>query len=181
MTVEDIVEIGIFVSLAIVLDLSFFKIKIGANGGSISLAMLPLFLISLRKGFYKGFVASGMIYGLITCLTDNYGIITYPFDYLLGFGAIGIIGLFNKFIYTEDGKFTVKGIAFLTIGFILAIIGRLAAATLSGIIIYQLNFWSSFVYQIAYIGPSSGIVFACLVILYKPLLVIKKRYAFINK
>lgn len=181
LTVSDIVEIGIFVSFAVVLDLSFFKIRIGAQGGSISLAMLPLLIISLRKGFFKGFVASGIIFGLITCLTDNYGFVTYPFDYLLGFGSVAIIGLFNKFIFPHSFKFTFKGLFFLVIGFLISMIARLTFATISGIVIYGLNFSGSIVYQLTYLGPSSGIVLAILILLYKPLLIINKRYSYVNK
>ncbi len=181
LNVKDIVEIGIFVSLAVVLDLGFFKIKIGTQGGSISFAMVPLFLISLRKGFFKGFVASGIIFGLITCLTDNYGFITYPFDYLLGFGSIAIIGLFKNKIFPANNKFTIAGLIFLVIGFILSIFSRLVFATLSGILIYKLNFVGSITYQLAYLGPSSGLVLAILILLYKPLLLVNKRYSFHNK
>lgn len=181
LSVKDIVEIGIFVSLAVVLDLGFFKIKIGSQGGSISFAMVPLFLISLRKGFFKGFVASGIIFGLITCLTDNYGFITFPLDYLLGFGSIAIIGLFKNQILPLNNKFTTRGFLFLILGFILSILSRLFFATLSGIIIYKLNFAGSITYQLAYLGPSSALVFAVLILLYKPLLVVNKRYSYHNK
>ena len=181
LSINDIVEIGIFVSLAVVLDLAFFKIRIGAQGGSISLAMLPLFIISLRKGFFKGFVASGIIFGLITCLTDNYGFITYPFDYLLGFGSIAIVGFFNKFIFPSNYNFTLKGLIFLIIGFLISMLARLTFSTISGIVIYGLNFGGSIIYQLTYLGPSAGIVLAILILLYKPLLIINKRYSYINK
>ena len=181
LTVEDIVEIGIFVSLAVVLDLGFFKVKIGAQGGSISLAMLPLFLIALRKGFYKGFVASGIIYALITCVTDNYGFITFPFDYLLGFGSIAIIALFTKQIFNKTYSLTLKGLLFLTLGFWLSIFSRFCWSTLSGIIIYKLDFVGSLVYQLTYLGPSSAIVFTIILVLYKPLIMINKRYSYLHK
>ena len=75
--IKDIVEIAIFVSFAIVLDLPFFKIRIGANGGSISLVMIPLCIIALRKGTIKGFIAAGFVYGILNCLLDGYGIVYY--------------------------------------------------------------------------------------------------------
>ena len=53
--VHDIVEIAMLSALSIVLD-QFLKIRIGATGGSINLAMLPLLIISLRHGPFKGFI-----------------------------------------------------------------------------------------------------------------------------
>ena len=97
-SIKDIVEIGILISLSLVFDQSFLKIRIGQNGGSISLVMLPLCILSLRKGFVKGFIGCGVIFGLISCFLDGYGFFTFPLDYLLGFGSIAVIGIFNKFI-----------------------------------------------------------------------------------
>ena len=42
--INDIAEIAILCSLAIVLD-QFCKIPLGATGGSINLSMLPLYII----------------------------------------------------------------------------------------------------------------------------------------
>ena len=47
--VHDMVEIAMLVALAIILD-QFLKISIGATGGSINLAALPLLIISFRHG-----------------------------------------------------------------------------------------------------------------------------------
>ena len=44
LTILEIAEIGVFVSFAIIFDLPFLKIKIGSNGGSISLVIIPLLL-----------------------------------------------------------------------------------------------------------------------------------------
>ena len=56
LNIRDMVEIAMFCAMAIVLDLTFFKIRIGQNGGSISLVMLPLSFLCVRKGFVKGFM-----------------------------------------------------------------------------------------------------------------------------
>lgn len=150
--ITDIVEIAVFVAIAIILDLPFLKLKVVANGGSISLVMLPLIFISLRKGPIKGFLACGILYGLITCLTDGYGFATYPFDYLLGFGSCAIVGFFKKPITTVKKPFI--RYSFFFVGCLLAFALRLAASTVSGMLIYSLDFVGSLAYNATYLGPS---------------------------
>lgn len=172
-TISDIVEIGLYVALAIILDLSIFKIKINANGGSISFAMFPLIVLVLRKGFAKGFVSCGVIFGFINCLIDGYGLHTFPLDYFIGFGAMAIIGLFKTLIQSNS-KF--KKIIFLTLSILVAGFIRLMAATLSGIIFYQFNFIQSLIYQLTYIGPSLAVSLA-LILIFNPFLEkLNKRY-----
>ncbi len=175
-TISDIVEIAMLVSLAIVLDLAIFKFKIVPNGGSISFAMVPLMIIALRKGFVKGFISLGVVYGLLDCLIDGYGIITYPLDYLLGFGLLALIGLFSKFIFNREKKVTVKGCIFILIGVIVGCAGRTLASTLSGVFLYDMSFFESMVYQLTYIGPSAVLVLILMYVLYKPLLIINVKF-----
>ena len=100
-SVYDMCEMAIFTALAIVLGM-FCEIKVGANGGSIGFAMVPLFFIAYRHGAIKGFICGGIIYGLAQGLYDGYifqyGAISAFFDYIIPFGAIGLAGLFRKFI-----------------------------------------------------------------------------------
>ena len=168
LSIRDIAEIGIFVSFAFVLDLPLFKIKVVANGGSISLIMLPLILLSLRKGFFKGFIGAGIVFGLVSCFIDGYGLITYPLDYLLGFGSLAVVGLFRRFIIGKE-KLHWTNYLFLFLATLLAMTLRTFASTLSGIFIYGLDFVSSLVYQLTYMGPSFGVVMAILLILLYPL------------
>lgn len=149
--VRDITEIGILCGLAIVLDM-FVKIPIYATGGSISIAMLPLIFIALHKGWFKGFVAGGLIFGLATCLIDGYGIQTFPLDYLLGFGSVAIVGLFRNKIVTEELK--PINYFYFFLGIFGCMLFRFAASTLSGMIIYEISFVASMLYQITYIGPT---------------------------
>ena len=175
-TVRDIVEIAMFVALAVILDIAIFKIKIVASGGSISFVMVPLFVLALRKGFVKGFISLGIIFGLITCMLDGYGFFTFPFDYLLGFGGLALIGIFKDIILPKSGKITIKGIIFLVVGVLIGLVARTIASTISGIVIYQTEFLESLVYQLTYIGPSGGISLAALLVLYKPILLINRLF-----
>ena len=83
-TIRDIAEDGILIAAAF--GLNFIKIPVGPTGGSINLQMLPLMIIALRRGPFHGLVSGGIVYGLLTCLTDGYGFACYPFDYLIGRG-----------------------------------------------------------------------------------------------
>ena len=103
LSVKEMVEIALLVSLAIVLDLDGLKISLGSNGGSIGFTMLPLFILGYRHGFLKSLVGVGLIYGLTTNLLDGWGIIYYPFDYFVAYGiSIAVSSLFSKFIFTHN-------------------------------------------------------------------------------
>ena len=80
-SVRDICEIALISAIAIVLGF-FCEIRIGQNGGSIGFSMIPLLFICYRHGLIKGFIASGIIYGLASCIYDGYGLHCYPFEKL---------------------------------------------------------------------------------------------------
>jgi thiamine transporter len=175
-SVYEIVETGMLVALAIGLDLPGLKIQIGSNGGSISFTMIPLFVLVYRQGVVKGMIGCGIVYGFITCVLDGWGLVYFPFDYLLGYGAIAIAGFFKSLVFVpNNNKFTIKGTIFLIVSVICAVAGRLAAATLSGMIFYEFDFLGSLSYNALYILPSAGICLAALIALYKPLMMINNR------
>ena len=175
-SVRDIAEMAMLVALAIGLDLPGLKIQIGANGGSISFTMIPLLIIALRLGMFKGFIAAGIIYGSITSVLDGWGMQYYLFDYLLAYGSLAVIGLFSKQILREDKGYPWMNIIFLVVGVILAITLRLAFATLSGVIFYETGFVESLIYNSLYILPSGGGALVVLILLLKPLMIVNKRF-----
>lgn len=175
-TIRDIVEIAMFLGLAVVFD-QFVKIRIGANGGSISIAMFPLFVLVMRKGFVKGFIGCGLIYGFINCLLDGYGFIYFPLDYFMAFGSLAILGLFRGLIYNNERRLTIKGVIFLVIGLVLSCTFRLFFATVSGVKYWGMpTYWESLAYNAAYLLPSLGIVTGIMIALYKPLLLLEKIF-----
>ena len=171
-TIKDIVEIGIFVGLALVLNLHVFSIHIASNAGSISFSLIPLFIIALRKNWWKTFLATGVIYGLIACAIDGYGFQTYPLDYLLAYGSITIVSLFRQLIINK-GKL---GILYLILAVIIATLIRLMSSTLSGVVNYQMEFVPSFIYNAVYIPITGAVSLAVLLILFKPFKMINERY-----
>ena len=155
-SVRDIAEMGILCALAIVLD-QFCKIEIAPiEGGSINFAMLPLFIIALRQGWFKGFISGAIIFGLITCAIDgNDGAFAaYPLDYFIGFGSVAVVGLFRRLITHDDYNVTWHSYLYATVGILLAYVIRFAAATLDGVILYGSTFVGSMIYNSGYIWPS---------------------------
>lgn len=164
-TVKDITEIAVLCAFAIVLD-TFVKIPIFATGGSINISMIPLLIVSLHKGWFKGFVCGGIIFGFLTCLIDGYAFSTYPFDYLIGFGSVFATGLFKNKILNST-NITAKNYFYLTLSILVVFIIRLAGSTISGMLVYGLEFIPSLVYQLTYLIPSFTAILLILVPLLK--------------
>lgn len=174
-TIRDITEDGILIAAAF--GLNFITIPIGATGGSINLQMLPLMLIALRRGPFQGFVSSGIVYGLLTCLTDGYGFATFPFDYLIGFGSCAAIGFFNPLIFGKDQTtYNLKGECFLLLGGILVTFIRFVGGNASSILIYETDFVGALVYNAPYIIPSGLMATAVIMAVYGPLVRINKLF-----
>ena len=150
--VRDMVEIAMLCALAIVLD-RFLKIPLGPTGGSLNLSMIPIFFINLRHGWFKGFVAGGLIYGLITCLLDGYGMACYPLEYLVAFGASGVLGVFARYINNNfDSK---KGIVISHL-LVIACVAvwatiRFFAASIDSVILYEYTWEAAFIYNLTYV------------------------------
>ncbi|MDR1697324.1 MAG: energy-coupled thiamine transporter ThiT [Erysipelotrichaceae bacterium] len=159
-TIKDISELAILVALAVILD--FVKIRLLPNGGSISLEMLPLFLIALRHSFIKTFIACGLIYGFISSSISGYGLAYYPFDYLLAFGAIAVLSLFRHLVSRNNrGTYRLSSMCWLALGVILAVLLRFIAATISGMIYWETGFIDSMLYN----TPSLASGALCVVVL----------------
>lgn len=173
-SIKDMVEVSVLVALAVIFDF-FPKIKLSGGAGSISLTMLPLFIIALRFNFTKAFIANGIIYGLLTCLFDGYGFATYPFDYLLGFGLIATTALFKNRIMNKMGK-PYFAYIYLIFAIILATILRVSSSTLSSIVIYQYSFEAGLIYNLTYMLPSFGIILTLLILLLPALQRLNKRF-----
>ncbi len=83
--------------IALAVVLSFVKIWSMPQGGTVSLTMLPLFVLSFRRGAVAG-ILGGIIYGAISIVFD--GVIYHPMsillDYTLAYGVLGVAGFFKK-------------------------------------------------------------------------------------
>ena len=154
--VHDMVEIAMLCALAIVLD-RFLKIPLGPTGGSINLSMFPIIFINLRHGWFKGFIAGGLVYGLITCLLDGYGLVTYPLEYFVAFGSSCILGVFAKFINVNinSKKKTYLSYLLVVVSITLWATIRLLAASIDSVLIYGYDFKAALIYNFSYVYISA--------------------------
>ena len=154
--VHDMVEIAMLCALAIVLD-RFLKIPLGPTGGSINLSMVPIFFINLRHGWFKGFISGGLVYGLITCLLDGYGLVCYPLEYFVAFGSTCILGVFAKYInncFSSKTKIA-SSYVLVSVCIVLWATIRLFAASIDSVLIYDYDFKAALIYNFSYVYISA--------------------------
>lgn len=146
--IVPIVETGLLIALAVVLELIFKAIPIleMPQGGHFTLALVPLCVIGYRRG-WKYALAGGIIYGLINMLIDGFwGWGSLFFDYIFAFGAFFITGLFKKL-----GR---NNMVWFITGIIVAFFFRYLFASLSGVLFFgsgaeeygMTAFYYSFIY-----------------------------------
>ncbi len=133
--ISFIVEVALFSALAFVLDL--FSFRAWGQGGSISLQMLPIFIISYRWGLAGG-LTSGLVFGLIQML---YGYIINPIqgilDYPLAFTLVGLSGIFSMTIYKSiDADNKVRSNSLIAVSTLIGASGRFISHVLSAIIYF---------------------------------------------
>ena len=174
-SVGEIAENGILIAMAF--GLNFIKIPVGATGGSINFQMLPLMIIALRRGPASGLICGGILFGLLTCLTDGYGFACYPFDYLIGFGSVAVMGFFRPFIFGQNQKgYNFKGEAFLLLAGVLSTFVRFVGGTVSSILIYNTTFVAALIYNVGYISLSGILALAVLMAIYGPLVKVNASF-----
>jgi len=138
------VEIAVMVAFAYLLSL--FRVGKMPQGGSVSLQMLPLFVVALRWGGVPGIVA-GLLFSGLELMFDPY--IVHPvqalLDYPLAFAAIGLTGFFAE-----------KPLA----GIVAGGLSRFFMHFLAGVVFFgeyaqpgQSVYAYSAIYNITYMGP----------------------------
>ncbi|MBE6130196.1 MAG: energy-coupled thiamine transporter ThiT [Erysipelotrichaceae bacterium] len=160
-----IAEVAIFSALALALDfvcglyLSFAWL----NGGSISIAMVPIFIICYRWGPKGGFLTA-LLTGTIQIF---WGYIYHPvqvmLDYPLAYVSCGMASLF--FNQVKNNKGFMRHL-YICLGILIGCVFRLAFATLSGCLFFETPFWASVSYNGTYLLPSMVLcmIITCLVV-----------------
>jgi len=93
--IRTLAEAALAVALAAVLNLLALRLPINIAGGSISLTMLPIAIVALRRGPLAG-AAAGTLFGLIDLLMEPFilvpaqVILDYPLPYLVFGLAVGL-------------------------------------------------------------------------------------------
>lgn len=133
-------EVAIFAAIGYVLDLlaSLYSGYLFPFGGSLSLALIPVVIISFRRGVFPG-VICGFIIGLLDMLdggipafTDtwyNY-LLMISLDYLLAYTVVGLCGLFKPCIKKLNHKVLIPLATFV------GGLGKFLIHFLSGVILW---------------------------------------------
>ena len=89
-------EAAVFVALATVLNLFTYSAS-WTQGGSVSLTMIPLIILALRRGPLWG-MAAGLVFGLIDCIMGGgFGYVpSVLVDYLAAYALVGTAGFFRR-------------------------------------------------------------------------------------
>jgi thiamine transporter len=119
---QTVVEVAIFAAIAVVLDMiqgGLFK-GVFTSGGSIGIAMVPILVISFRRGLGWGLLC-GLIVSVLQMLSGLYivqakdlpdNLKTFgPFlqvmlDYILAYTLVGFAGCFSK-LYKKSNSIIV--------------------------------------------------------------------------
>lgn len=132
-----LVEIALTVALCAVLN--YVRIWQMPQGGSISLDMLPIIVLALRRGTRVGVIA-GVVFGCIDASLDPSVVhpIQFLLDYPVAFGAVGLAGIFapawDSAVRAGDIR---RGIVTAVIpGTLLAAAARYAAHVVSGVVFF---------------------------------------------
>lgn len=185
--VKELCEMAMLIAAAVVLN--FVKIPLQWSG-SVNLQIVPLVIIALRYKPSKTFIASGIVFGLITCLTDGYGLFAYPLEYLIAFGSVAIISPFRKLIIKDPNEMKsldyILGLSLLiglltiqtTIRFICASVDSYVFyfAYLDGTTTGGNMINAALLYNAPYVYLTGVATIGVISALYYPLLLINKRF-----
>lgn len=165
------IEIAILTALALILDIvPFLKFKIWPMGGSISFAMIPVFILAFRWGM-KGGLLSGFLWGILQIATGNAYILNFwqgLIEYALAFTVLGLSGIVAVSLQQAiRDKQTGRIIRNVVIGVLIGGSARFLMHFLAGIIFFsdtvptgQPAWLYSLLYNISYMVPSMIICMA---------------------
>ncbi len=176
-------EIAIFAALAFALDTLQGGIWKGVfvNGGSIGLAMVPIFIISYRRGLLPG-ILCGFVLSIIQMMPGIYVInaktlegafmqVMGPFiqvmlDYVLAYTVVGFTGAFAG-LYSK-GKTKGQRVLWIVVGCVVGGLLKYICHILAGLWFWPGDMWGvsgagySFLYNGLYCIPN---IFICTVIM----------------
>lgn len=183
-----IIEIAILTALALVLDLlPFLKFKIWPAGGSISFAMIPVFIAAFRWGL-KGGLASGFLWGILQIAVGDAYILNFwqgLIEYGFAFTVLGLAGIVtNQVQAAVRAKDTTKTIQYVILGVVIGGSGRFFAHFIAGFIFFaeyapegQPAWLYSLIYNSSYMIPAMllAIIIIAFLFVKQPRLLLTKR------
>jgi thiamine transporter len=136
-----LVEVAVFSALAFLLDFisGLLSFKLWPQGGSISFAMVPIFLMAFRWGI-KGGIVTGFLLGLLQFIlgfSQIYTIIQGLIDYGVAFSVVGLAGLVavqvkNSLRDNKKGKW----VTYTVLGVFLGSVLRYLCHVIAGIVFF---------------------------------------------
>lgn len=178
-TLNVIAEVAIFSAVAFVLDVLQGGIWRGifANGGSIGLAMIPILIISYRRGFLPGLIC-GIIVSFLQLLGGWYAIadtwynvlFQIALDYIVTYPLVAFAGIFAKSFQNAQtkGKQNIAIILGTTVGGLLKLLSHFLAGAIfwksSGLGINNAYLYS-LVYNGGYMIPNIIIAIVILIVI----------------
>ena len=170
LTLRALTEGAIFVALAQVI--SYLKLFELPQGGSITVAMLPIFLYCARWGFGHGILAS-FVYSVLQLLLDGayaWGWQSMLGDYIIAFSVLGLAGLFHG---KKGGFFTGMAVGCLARFLVHYVVGATVWAEYMPETFFGMTMHSPWFYSLLYNGSFMlADLILCLVIgalMYRPL------------
>ena len=166
--VRILAEIAIFAAIGFVLDVlqgGIWKAAF-ANGESIGLAMVPVFIICYRRGLVPGLLC-GLILSLVQMLPGIYVInqhslsgwkgtagpaIQVMLDYVLGYTVVGFAGAFSGLYHKAENKGT--KVLWIIVGCAIGSLLKYACHVASGCFFWPGEMWgvSGYAYSFLYNG-----------------------------
>jgi len=176
-----IAEMAIAVALAAALGL--VKLFVMPQGGSVSLEMLPILFVAVRRGLVPG-ITVGVVYGFVQLLLPG-AFLVQPvqvmLDYPLAFGALGLAALVPvpvspvRLAWREIRPAPARVLPFLALlsgAVVVGVSARFVCHFLSGIIFFgsyapagQAVWIYSLTYNLLYLAPEAVLTFALLAVL----------------
>jgi thiamine transporter len=135
-----LVEVAVFTALAFLLSLAseLLPLKIWPQGGSVSIEMVPLFIMAYRWGV-KGGVLAGFLLGLLQFVFGPkiYHPVQGFIDYFVAFSAVGLAGVFASQIKNSiQQKQKRKWMSFAIIGILIGSLLRFISHFITGIVFF---------------------------------------------
>jgi thiamine transporter len=136
-----IAEVAVFSALAYLLDFAagLLSLKIWPQGGSVSIAMVPIYLMAFRWGI-KGGLLTGFLLGLLQFIlgfSQIYTLVQGIIDYFIAFSVVGLAGIFANLVKDSlKKKEKGKWVTYVLMGAFLGSALRYLCHVLSGIVFF---------------------------------------------
>lgn len=167
-----LIEVAIFASLAFLLGVvcNTLQFSLWIQGGSISIEMVPVFIMAFRWGI-KGGLLTGLLLGTLQLVTGGAYVVHWFqafLDYILAFSLLGFAGIFSIQIKNSMKSGDNKWLSYSIAAMLIASLARLLAHIGSGLIFFSSyapegmnSLLYSILYNASFIVPSA--IVSCIV------------------